>query len=127
MRREIRTVRSDTTLTAFRRDFPLGATDRVVVTDDAARYRGIVLVPEAHAADSKAETLADLLHYEDDMLLPQLSIKDAIAMFENAEADALAVVDGRDSRRVLGLLTEQYALRRYSEELDRRRRDLSGE
>jgi len=28
---------------------------------------------------------------------------------------------------VIGLLTEQHALRRYSEELDRRRRDLSGE
>ena len=39
----------------------------------------------------------------------------------------LAVVDGTDSRRVIGLLTEAYALRRYSEELDRRRRELSGE
>jgi CIC family chloride channel protein len=36
-------------------------------------------------------------------------------------------VDGVETRQVLGLLTEQYALRRYAEELDRRRRDLSGE
>jgi len=28
---------------------------------------------------------------------------------------------------VIGLLTEAFALRRYSEELDRRRKDLSGE
>jgi CIC family chloride channel protein len=48
-------------------------------------------------------------------------------MFETAEADALAVVDGAESLHVLGLLTEQYALRRYSEELEKRRRDLSGE
>ena len=27
----------------------------------------------------------------------------------------------------LGLLTEQYALRRYTEELDRKRRELAGE
>jgi CIC family chloride channel protein len=48
-------------------------------------------------------------------------------MFENAESDALAVVDSAEARHVIGLLTEQYALRRYSEELDRRRRELSGE
>jgi len=48
-------------------------------------------------------------------------------MFENAESDALAVVDGPQTRQVMGILTEQHALRRYSEELDRRRRELSGE
>jgi CIC family chloride channel protein len=127
MRRELRTVRADTALAAFRRDLPLGSAARVVVVDDAGRYAGIVLVAEAHAADSKANSLADLLHCQDTVLLPQMSIKDAIALCETAEADALAVVDGAESRRVIGLLSEQHALRRYSEELDRRRRDLSGE
>ncbi len=128
MRREVRSVRADTSLTAFRRDFPLGATTRVVVVDDANRYAGIVLLSEAHAADTGADgTLADLLHHQSDMLLPQMTIKDAVVMFEQAESDALAVVDSPQTRRVLGLLTEQYALRRYSEELDRRRRELSGE
>lgn len=127
MRREVRTVRIDTALSAFRRDFPLGATARVVVVDETNRYSGIVLLAEAHAVDSKAENLSDLLHHQTDVLLPQMTIKDAVAMFEQAESDALAVVDGRETRRVIGLLTEQYALRRYSEELDRRRRELSGE
>jgi len=127
MRREMRTVRADTTLAAFCRDVPLGATARVVVVDDANRYAGIVHVSEAHAADSKAVKLVDLLHYENEVLLPQMTIKDAVSMFEQAEADALVVVDGTESRRVIGLLTEQYALRRYSEELERRRRELSGE
>jgi CIC family chloride channel protein len=127
MRREMRTVRADTSLAAFCRDVPLGATARVVVVDDANRYAGIVLVAEAHAADSKATSLIDLLHYHNDVLLPQMTIKDAVSMFEQAEADALVVVDGTESRRVIGLLTEQHALRRYSEELDRRRRELSGE
>ncbi len=31
------------------------------------------------------------------------------------------------TRQVIGLLTEYYALRRYSEELERRRRELAGE
>jgi CIC family chloride channel protein len=32
-----------------------------------------------------------------------------------------------DTKRVVGILTEQHTLRRYTEELDRRRRELSGE
>ena len=127
MRREVRTVRADTPPAAFRRDFPLGSTARVVVVDESNRYAGIVLLAEAYAADAQTESIAGLLHYQAHVLLPQMSIKEAVAIFEQAEADALAVVDGRDTRRVIGLLTEQYALRRYSEELDRRRRELSGE
>ncbi len=128
MRREVRTVRADTTIAAFRRDFPLGATNRVVVIDSSARYVGIVLVAEAHAPEAdEAAKVISIIHYADDMLLPQMTVKEAASTFELAESDALAVVDGKDSRRVIGLLTEAYALRRYSEELDRRRRELSGE
>ena len=64
---------------------------------------------------------------ESDVLLPQMTIKEAVQLFETSESDALAVVDGLESMKVIGLLTEQYALRRYSEELDRSRRELSGE
>ena len=46
---------------------------------------------------------------------------------DGSRPDALAVVDSAETRRIIGLLTEQYALRRYSDELDRRRRELSGE
>jgi CIC family chloride channel protein len=127
MRREVRTVRAGTPLTAFKRDFPLGATQRAVVLDDDDRYAGIVLPPEAHADEDNAHKVGDIIHHSDTMLLPQMTIKEAVAMFENAEADALAVVDGPETKHVIGLLTEQYALRRYSEELERRRRELSGE
>ena len=127
MRREVRTVRSGTPLGAFKRDFPLGATQRVVVLDDDDRYAGVVFPPEAHADAADDHRVGDILHHIDTALLPQMTIKEAVAMFENAEADALAVVDGPETKHVIGLLTEQYALRRYSEELDRRRRELSGE
>jgi chloride channel protein, CIC family len=127
MRREMRTVRADTPLSAFKRDFPLGAEQRVVVLDDEDRYAGIVLLPEAHADEDDAHKARDIVHYADTVLLPQMTIKEAVAMFENAESDALVVVDSAQERHVIGVLTEQYALRRYSEELDRRRRELSGE
>jgi CIC family chloride channel protein len=127
MRREMRTVRADTPIAAFKRDFPLGAHQRVVVLDEDDKYAGILLPPEVHADADENHHVSDLLHYTETVLLPQMTIKEAVAMFENAESDALAVVDGPETRRVIGLLTEQYALRRYSEELDRRRRELSGE
>ena len=131
MRRDVRTVRADTVLAAFRRQFPLGSTGRVVALDEAERYAGIVLLPEAHgpelddqAANLKLETL---LHYRDVVLLPSMNVKEAAAMFESAAADALAVVDDPEQRQVLGILTEAHALRRYTEELDQRRRELVGE
>jgi CIC family chloride channel protein len=127
MRREMRTVRADTTLTAFKRDFPLGATQRVIALDQGDRYAGIVLLPEAHADADDAHSVRDILHYPETVLLPQMTIKEAVAMFETAESDALVVVDNVEGRHVIGLLTEQYALRRYTEELDQRRRELSGE
>jgi CIC family chloride channel protein len=127
MRKDMRTIRSDTALSAFRRQVPLGSADRVVVTDEAGRYAGIVLTPEAHGADDTITRVSEILHHPKDVLLPQMTIKEAVQMFESTESDALAVVDAANTRNVIGLLTEQFALRRYTEELDRQRRDLSGE
>ncbi len=73
-----------------------------------------MLVAEAHADPDAGHHVSDLLHYTDIVLLPQMTVKEAIALFENAESDALAVVDGPDTRHVIGLLTEHYALRRYT-------------
>ncbi len=127
MRKDVRTVRGDTPMAAFRRQVPLGSADRVVIIDEGGRYAGVVLTAEAHAADETVTRVAEVLHYPKSVLLPQMTIKEAVQMFEQTESDALAVVDGMETRNVLGLLTEQFALRRYTEELDRQRRELSGE
>ncbi|MBW4022140.1 MAG: chloride channel protein [Proteobacteria bacterium] len=127
MRRDVRTIRSNTSLEIFRRDFPLGSTHRVVVVDDSGRYAGIVLTAEVFSPDTAATTVGDLLHVPGMVLTPAMTVKTAVAMFEESESDALAVVDSPETMRVIGLLTEQHALRRYTEELDRRRRELSGE
>jgi chloride channel protein, CIC family len=121
MRKDVRTVLVDTPLERVRRDFPLGATQRVIVTDYDGRYCGIVYVPDLYRDEGDvAETLTDLLRLTETMLTPDQNIRQAIDIFTKAECDALAVVENRSSMRVLGLLTEQHALRRYSEELDRR-------
>lgn len=120
-------ARPETSLKAFRQDVPLGATQRVVVTDAAGKYVGIAYPAEAAVVTGEGRNVGDILHHQDYFLLPGMNVKEALAIFETAEADALAVLDGSEARRVLGLLTEQYALRRYNEELDRRRREVSGE
>ncbi len=127
MRRDQQTVHQDMSLAAFRQEFPLGAAQRVVALDSDSRYAGIVYPAEAHALGDKPGVLADILHHGAHFLLPGMTVKEAIGTLEQAEADALAVLDDPASRRVLGLLTEQFALRRYNEELDRRRRELAGE
>jgi CIC family chloride channel protein len=125
MRREVPTVSIEATLDDIRAAFPLGSAPRVVALDRDGRYAGIVWLSDVHAAGAMA--LSDVLHHPHTVLLAEMNVRAAMQLFERAEADALAVVDGASSMRVIGMLTEQYALRRYAEELDRWRRDVSGE
>jgi chloride channel protein, CIC family len=128
MRRDVKTVPIDTGLEEFQAAFPLGSQSRVIVVDHEERYAGIVSVPEAHSPDlSKQDTIKALLHNSGHALLPTMTIKSAVEVFDQAEAEALAVIDSKRTRRVIGTLTEAHALRRYAEEFDRRRRDLMGE
>ncbi|MCE4222930.1 chloride channel protein [Methylobacterium sp. C25] len=129
MRKEVQTVPLDMPLEDFLREHPLGSPSRVVMTDARERYAGIVLVPEAHARarEEGASHLADLVHHVDDVLLTDMNAKQAMATFDRTESEALVVVDGTVSRKVVGLLTESHTLRRYSEELDRQRQAVVGE
>ncbi len=121
------TVQQGMSLEAFRQEFPLGAAQLLIVTDDHARYAGIAYPADAFALNGGAGVVADIMQHKEHFLLPGMTVKEAIDAFALAEADALAVLDGAGTRLVLGLLTEQFALRRYNEELDRRRREMSGE
>jgi CIC family chloride channel protein len=127
MRRDVRSAAAASTIGAFRDAFPVGSTTYVIAVDDDKRYAGMVRVADAHAAEvSPSKTVRDLLHYPSDMLLPGMAIKDAVLTFDRAEAESLPVVDSYLDRRVVGLLTEAHALRRYSAELERRRQELVG-
>jgi CIC family chloride channel protein len=83
---------------------------------------------DAHTAETSPDkAVKDLLHFTDDLLLPGMAVKEAVLAFDRAEAEALAVVDSYRDRKVVGLLTEAYVLRRYAAALERRRRDMVGE
>jgi chloride channel protein, CIC family len=127
MRQDLRTVPAVTSIAAFREAFPVGSTAHVVAIDAEQRYAGIVRVADAYAPEiAPDKPVKELLNNADDVLLPAMTIKEAVLAFDRAEAEALAVVDSLAERRVIGLLTEAYALRRYAAELERRRRELIG-
>ena len=68
---------------------------------------------ETSSADGSIEPL---LRYRDRFLLPGLNAADAAKLFQKAESEELAVVDNLGNRKVVGLLTEKYLLRRYAED-----------
>ncbi len=131
MRADVRAAPISMSIEQFRNDFPLGSTQRVILLDDAEKYAGMVLLPDIYAAPTEdaAEkpTLASFVKYKNDVLLRSMNAKQAAAIFDRLEAEALAVVNNQVERKVVGQLSESHTLRRYAEELDRRRREVSGE
>ena len=131
MRRDPPTASADATVAEFRRRYPLGSTHMVVVLDGTDRYAGLLATAELFAAklDEKASDtlLSTLVHDRDLALLPNWNVKEALATFDRAEAETLAVIESEDTGKVIGLLTERFATRRYAEELDKANRGVIGE
>jgi CIC family chloride channel protein len=88
------------------------------------------MLPDLFSSD--LDTIADeiqvieLARYTDIVLLPEMNVKTAMAVFDEAEAEMLAVVESADSRKVVGLLAESFARRRYVEEIDKATRGVLG-
>ena len=128
MRHDVRTVAANATVAAFRGAFPLGSPAYIIAVDEQGRYAGMAAVADGHATEiSPEQSIKSLLRYADGVLEPGMSIKEAVLAFDRAEAEVLAVVNSYSDRRVIGLLTEAYALRRYSAELERRRQEMIGD
>ncbi len=88
---------------------------------------GLAYPAQAHGLPDGDVVVDSILHHEAHFLLPAMNVRDALTAFETAQADALVVLDGAETKQILGFLTEQFALKRYNEELERRRRELAGE
>ena len=128
MRQDMTTVPVDMPIGEFRQRFPLGSKTQVVAVDGMGRYVGLALTAEAHAPEIEpAKGLAGLLHHRDVVLHPAMNIREAIAVFDAAEAESLAVVEAGDERRPIGILSEAHAMRRYAEESEQHRREAIGE
>ena len=90
-----------------------------------------MLIPDLFAteldADKDTTTVAALAHQTSVALLPQWNVKKALAFFERAESETLAVVESEEAPVVIGLLNEAFATRRYAEEQDKANQGVTGE
>jgi chloride channel protein, CIC family len=130
MRSDVGKVPSTTTIAATRREFALGSRPGIVIVNNADEYVGLVMLPDLFSSD--LDTIADdiqvieLARYIDIVLLPEMNVKSAMAVFDEAEAEMLAVVESTDSSKVIGFLTESFVRRRYVEEIDKATRGVLG-
>ena len=130
MRTDVGKVPSTTTISTCRREFVLGSRQAVVVVNNNDDYCGLLLLPELFSPE--LDTIADeiqvveLGRYTDVALLPEMNVKTAMKLFDDAEAEVLAVLESADSRKVIGLLSETFARRRYVEEIDQATRGVLG-
>ncbi|WP_205028160.1 chloride channel protein [Oleisolibacter albus] len=129
MRTDPKTVAASITPADLRRLHPLGGTKTVYALDGEGRYAGRVDMAHAHelADEQLPQTVAGLAVGADQFLLPDTPVRTALKRFSETGAERLPVLDGPVTRHVLGYLSEAYALRRYSLELERRRSDELGE
>jgi CIC family chloride channel protein len=128
MRGDIDPVNAGMTIKEFRRQFPLGSKTQVVAVDSEGHYLGLAMVAEAHAPElENAKCVRDILHYHNVVLNPLMNIQEAIAVFDTAEAETLAVVEADGEHKPIGMLSEAHAVRRYAEESEQRRREVIGD
>ena len=125
MRTDSKVVLDTTPLRELREKFPPGAAKHVFVVSEAGKFVGTLDMAAIH--DEKQNEALDARvarEFASDgelCLLPYENVRSALARFEEKEVEILPVVDSATDKGIVGYLTEQYALRRYNQELERRR------
>ncbi len=131
MRRDPAFVSVNETLETARQSFPVGAVKRLFVLEETGAFRGVVDTAALHLAPPPTEGVAkrvgDLLPTPQEPILPSTPIRSILKQFEQQELETLAVVSDMTTRRVVGFVTEAYVLKRYNQELERRRSEELGD
>jgi chloride channel protein, CIC family len=123
MRRDPSVIASELPLDELRRRFPAGSTKQVFVVDDHGGLCGMIDPAGVSAPDggSAPKTVKDAVSEIASFLLPGDDLRTALDRFSRAAQETLPVIDNSEDRRVIGYLSEAYALRRYAHELERHR------
>jgi CIC family chloride channel protein len=125
MRRDAQTAPENLPLAELRAQFPLGGTKRAFLLDAEGNYAGMILTADTHNPDLDEKlagmTARDLRQGETQFLLAHQNVRVALDRFAKAEIEVLPVLASAADRKVVGFVTEAYALRRYSQELERAR------
>jgi chloride channel protein, CIC family len=123
MRRDPAVIASELPLEELRHRFPMGSTKQIFVVDERGRLSGIVDPAEASGPESAGavKTVGQLISRPAQFLLPGDDLRTALERFSQTAQETLPVVDSTEDRRIVGYLSEAYALRRYAQELERHR------
>ncbi len=131
LRADAKNVPLDMPLLKLREAIPLGSRSVIFAVDDADRYAGMIDVTLIHdsAYDDAAIGLvaADLAEQPGHYLLPETDIRTALSMFESWEAEILPVLADDQQLRVIGYISEAFALKRFAHEMERNHNSALGE
>lgn len=126
MRRDAPTIEESANFAEFRRRFPLGSVRVVIAVDATGAYAGIIRVSSAFAEQhGEEDPVGSIAQLKDAALTPDQDVSAIMRLFEEREADELAVVD--EARTLLGVVTEKYVRRRYTQEIEKAQRELFGD
>lgn len=102
--------------------YPPGSIKWIALLDAEGRYAGLCDVSEvAFAAKSPEQPASSFARQTTEVLSLTQSLEDAMLWFETPSREAAVVVTSQARMEVAGLLTEAYVLKRYAQELERRR------
>jgi len=123
MRRDPSVIAAELSIDELRRRFPAGSTRQVFVVDDRGGLCGSVDPGELSSANGSdaSRTVGDLVSMSASFLLPGENLRTALDRFSQTARETLPVIDNTKDRRIIGYLSEAYALRRYAHELERHR------
>jgi len=130
MRSDPKIITNDMTLKTLRDLYPPGTAKQLYVVDRSGLYAGEIDVGEAHSPeldDALPGLVAcDLARNPDLFLLPSNDLRTAFLRFDKTQHEALPVLASPNDLRPVGYLTEAYALRRYTQELEQVRANETG-
>ena len=122
MRRDPAVIAAELPLDELRRRFPAGSVKQAFVVDDRGGLCGIVDPAELSATNADAQQkVGDFVSEPASFLLPGDDLRTALDRFSHAAQETLPVINNTEDRRIIGYLSEAYALRRYAHELERHR------
>jgi chloride channel protein, CIC family len=125
MRSDAKTVPENLGLRALRAAYPVGGAKRLYVVDASGQYIGAIDTADLHDAEIDdaldGAVAGDLAETPEQFLLPSENIRSALTRFDALQIETLPVLLSRSQKTVVGYMTEAYALKRYSAELERMR------
>ena len=130
MRSDASLVPASTPLGKAREMYPLGSVKHLFVVDSESLYLGTLELNTLHDREFEAAdpiVIGDMAEERGRFLAADDNVRSALLRFEEWAVEALPVVNSRLHKVVVGYLTEAYALRRYAQELERRRSAELGE